>query len=76
MKRPPRDPKESLLPLRFIGLIVWQGLLLSLVTLLAFSTADRSGLCAYLAASITHCTTHHRRMGSDRSLLFDAVGCG
>ena len=36
MKRPPRDPKESLLPLRFIGLIVWQGLLLSLVTLLAF----------------------------------------
>ena len=36
MKRPPRDPKESLLPLRFIGLIVWQGLLLSMVTLLAF----------------------------------------
>ncbi len=37
MKRPPRDPKESLLPPRFIGLIVWQGLLLSGVTLLAFS---------------------------------------
>ena len=36
MKRPPRDPKESLLPLRFIGLIVWQGLLLTSVTLFAF----------------------------------------
>lgn len=36
MKRPPRDPKESLLTPRFIGLIVWQGLLLAGVTLLAF----------------------------------------
>jgi len=36
MKRQPRDPKESLLPPRFIGLIVWQGLLLAGVTLLAF----------------------------------------
>jgi Ca2+-transporting ATPase len=36
MKRPPRDPKESLLPLRFIVLIVWQGLLLTSVTLVAF----------------------------------------
>ncbi len=36
MKRPPRDPKESLLTLRFIGLIAWQGLLLAGVTLLAF----------------------------------------
>jgi len=37
MKRPPRDPKESLLTLRFVGLIAWQGLLLSGVTLLAFA---------------------------------------
>lgn len=36
MKRPPRDPKEALLTPRFIGLIVWQGLLLAGVTLLAF----------------------------------------
>jgi len=36
MKRQPRDPKESLLPPRFIGLIVWQGLLLAGVTLLTF----------------------------------------
>ena len=36
MKRSPRDPNESLLPLRFIGLIVWQGLLLTAVTLTAF----------------------------------------
>ncbi len=36
MKRPPRDPKESLLTPRFIGLIVWQGLLLAGVSLLAF----------------------------------------
>ncbi len=36
MQRPPRDPKESLLPPRFIGLIVWQGMLLAGVTLLAF----------------------------------------
>ncbi len=36
MKRPPRDPKKSLLTPRFIGLILWQGLLLAGVTLLAF----------------------------------------
>ncbi len=36
MKRAPRDPKESLLPLRFIVLIAWQGLLLTSVTLIAF----------------------------------------
>jgi len=37
MKRSPRDPNESLLSPSFIGLIVWQGLLLSAVTLLAFA---------------------------------------
>lgn len=37
MNRPPRNPREPLLPLRFIGLIVWQGCLLSGVTLLAYS---------------------------------------
>jgi P-type Ca2+ transporter type 2C len=36
MKRPPRDPKASLLSMSFIGLIVWQGLLLTSVTLVAF----------------------------------------
>ncbi len=36
MKRPPRDPQESLLTPRFVGLIVWQGLLLTAATLLAF----------------------------------------
>ena len=36
MKRPPRDPQEPLLTLRFVGLIVWQGLLLTGVTLFAF----------------------------------------
>ena len=36
MKRAPRDPQEPLLTLRFVGLIVWQGLLLAAVTLLAF----------------------------------------
>jgi len=36
MKRQPRDPQESLLTPRFVGLIVWQGLLLAGVTLLAF----------------------------------------
>ena len=37
MKRPPRDPQESLLTPRFVGLIVWQGLLLAGVTLVAFA---------------------------------------
>jgi Ca2+-transporting ATPase len=36
MKRPPRDPDESLLSRRFVGLITWQGLLLTGVTLAAF----------------------------------------
>ncbi len=36
MKRPPRDPQESLLTPSFVGLVVWQGLLLTGVTLLAF----------------------------------------
>ena len=36
MQRPPRDQQESLLTLRFVGLIIWQGLLLTGVTLLAF----------------------------------------
>jgi len=37
MKRPPRDPKESFLSLPFVGLIFWQGMLLTGVTLLAFA---------------------------------------
>jgi Ca2+-transporting ATPase len=36
MKQAPRDPKESLLPPGFLGLIAWQGVLLAGVTLLAF----------------------------------------
>ena len=36
MNRPPRDPQESLLTPRFVGLIVWQGVLLTGVTLFAF----------------------------------------
>ena len=36
MKRPPRDPQESLLTPRFVGLIVWQGALLTGVALFAF----------------------------------------
>ncbi len=41
MKRSPRDPNESLLSPSFIGLIVWQGLLLAGVTLLAFAVGLR-----------------------------------
>jgi P-type Ca2+ transporter type 2C len=41
MKRPPRDPKEPLMTPRFVGLIVWQGLLLAGVTLLAFFVGMR-----------------------------------
>ncbi len=37
MNRPPRDPKESLLTPRFIRLIVWQGILLSGTTLMAYA---------------------------------------
>ena len=36
MSRPPHDPKESLLPPRFLIMIAWQGVLLAAVTLLAF----------------------------------------
>ena len=36
MKRPPRAPNESMLPVSLIAMIVWQGLLLSTVTLVAF----------------------------------------
>ena len=41
MKRPPRDPQESLLPPRFIGLIAWQGMLLAGFTLLAYAVGMR-----------------------------------
>jgi P-type Ca2+ transporter type 2C len=37
MTRPPRDPKEPLMTLRFGWLIVWQGLLLSSCTLATFA---------------------------------------
>lgn len=37
MTRPPRSPKEPLIGPRFIGLIVWQGLLLTAVTLVSFA---------------------------------------
>ena len=36
MKRVPRDPNESILSGSFVALIVWQGILLTAVTLLAF----------------------------------------
>jgi Ca2+-transporting ATPase len=36
MQRPPRDPRQPLMTARFGWLIVWQGLLLAGVTLLAF----------------------------------------
>jgi Ca2+-transporting ATPase len=41
MKRPPRHPKEPLLTLRFVSMIVWQGLLIAVATLLAFGVAMR-----------------------------------
>jgi Ca2+-transporting ATPase len=41
MKRPPRDPKESLVTPRFVWLISWQGALLAGVTLLAFLIGQR-----------------------------------
>ena len=37
MNRPPRDPRETLLPPRFIRLILWQGSLLSGATLIAYA---------------------------------------
>ncbi len=36
MRRPPRDPKEPLLTVHFVGLIAWQGLMLAGVSLLAY----------------------------------------
>ncbi len=36
MKRPPRDPRESLVNRRFLGLIAWQGSMLGMLTLIAF----------------------------------------
>ena len=36
MERPPRNPKESLVTVPFVGIIAWQALLLSGVTLVAF----------------------------------------
>ena len=41
MKHPPSNPQEPVLTLRFVGLIVWQGLLLAGVTLLAFAIGMR-----------------------------------
>ena len=41
MTRPPRNPKEPVLAPRFVGLIAWQGLLLALVTLVAFGVGLR-----------------------------------
>ncbi len=41
MKRPPRDPKESLMTARFGLLIVWQGLLLGGCALVAFAVGMR-----------------------------------
>ena len=41
MKAPPRDPRLPLITRGFVGLIVWQGLLLSGVTLLAFFVGMR-----------------------------------
>ena len=41
MKAPPRDPRLPLMTPGFVGLIVWQGLLLSGVTLLAFFVGMR-----------------------------------
>jgi Ca2+-transporting ATPase len=37
MRRPPRDPRESLVNRRFLGLVVWQGAVIAGVTLLAFA---------------------------------------
>jgi Ca2+-transporting ATPase len=42
MNRPPRDPKEPLLPARLLLMIAWQGLLLAAVTLLAFFLGMRT----------------------------------
>ena len=36
MRRPPRDPRESLVNRRFLGLVAWQGAMLAALTLIAF----------------------------------------
>ncbi|QEL16802.1 cation-translocating P-type ATPase [Limnoglobus roseus] len=41
MKRPPRNPREPLMTASFIGLIGWQGMLLTGVTLLAYFVGMR-----------------------------------
>jgi len=41
MTRPPRDPREPLMTRRFVWLIVWQGLLLSGMVLIAFAIGMR-----------------------------------
>ncbi|MBU6494351.1 MAG: cation-transporting P-type ATPase [Burkholderiales bacterium] len=41
MKRPPRDPRESLVGGQFLGLIAWQGAMLSALTLIAFEVGLR-----------------------------------
>jgi P-type Ca2+ transporter type 2C len=41
MKRPPRDPKESMMSPRFVWLIAWQGMLLAGATLAAFVVGMR-----------------------------------
>ncbi|MGH7305637.1 MAG: cation-translocating P-type ATPase [Candidatus Rokuibacteriota bacterium] len=41
MKQPPRDPRQPLMNTPFVGLIVWQGLLLAGVTLTAFFVGMR-----------------------------------
>ena len=41
MKRPPRDPRESLIGGQFLGLIAWQGAMLAALTLIAFEIGLR-----------------------------------
>lgn len=41
MRRPPRDPRERLLNLRFLWLIMWQGAMLAGLTLVAFGLGLR-----------------------------------
>jgi Ca2+-transporting ATPase len=61
MNRPPHDPKESLLPRRFIFMIGWQGALLAASTLLAFFVGMRmhgaTGRGLEHAVTITFMTT-------------------
>ncbi len=41
MQKPPRNPKESLLPKRLLVMIVWEGFLLGTITLFAFAIGMR-----------------------------------